>query len=383
MPGFAVAAIVIASIAAMAGNVMPVMAGMLSDLRALDEGELGFVVACGTLAGLVTSLAAPQWIARVDLRYAVGLALAVAALGLLGLRFAPSLATLFVTQILAGAASVVIASSCLTVIAQLPNPVRAYGLKTTTDVVFAGSFLAIVPGLHIGLGGFVGVLAILSLLAAPLAARLPAKPAQRDRDGVSMRLRDAPWSAWLALATIVVFYVGGIGVWVFLERIALHANLSRETTSDAIAIGLFVGVLGSLGAAASAGRSRPIWPESVAGLLLVASFVALTHFAGAAQFYVAVFVFNCSWNFFVPFVIGQIAARDSSGRMASLVPGTVMIGGVFGPVLMGLLIRSSDYAAAMSVMTVLVAASVAGYVAIARIPYARVVVPLQSPVAKV
>ena len=137
MPVFAVAAIVIASIAAMPGNVLPVMAGLLSDFHSLDEVEVGFLIASGTLAGLLISVTAPQWIARVDLRYAIAIALVLDAMGLLGLRFAPGVVALFAAQALAGASSVVIASVCLTVIAKLPNPTRAYSIKITTDVVFA------------------------------------------------------------------------------------------------------------------------------------------------------------------------------------------------------------------------------------------------------
>lgn len=367
MPIFAVAAIVIASIAAMPGNVLPVMAGMLSDFHALDEVELGFLVATGTLAGLVTSLTAPHWIGRVNLRYAITIALTFAAIGLLGLRYAPGVVALVCAQAMAGASSIVVASICLTVIAKLPNPTRAYSLKITTDVIFAGSFLALMPSLNVGLAGFVIALAVTSLVAAPLALRLPARATTQSRtDGSPIRLRDAPFSAWLALLTIVVFYVGGIGVWAFLERFAVHAGLDRDTASNAIAAGLFVGVIGSLSAAFFAGRTKKIWPETASGIVLVASLAMLTYIEGAAQFYVAVFIFNCSWNFFIPFVIGLIARRDSTGRMSSLVPGTLMIGGVLGPVLVGTLIRSSGYEIAMIVMTAIVALSVGGYVAISR-----------------
>ena len=374
MPIFAVAAIVIASIAAMPGNVLPVMAGMLSDFHSLDEVELGFLVASGTFAGLLTSLTAPHWIGRVNLRYAIAIALTVAAIGLLGLRFAPGVVALVCAQAMAGASSIVVASICLTVIAQLPNPTRAYSLKITTDVIFAGSFLALVPSLHVGLAGFVVALAVTSVVAVPLAMRLPARAkAQARTDGSPIRLRDAPWSAWLALITIVVFYVGGIGVWAFLERLAVHAGLDHGTASNAIAAGLFVGVAGSLSAAFFAGRTKKIWPETTSGLVLVASLAMLTYIEGAAQFYAAVFVFNCSWNFFIPFVIGLIARRDSTGRLSSLVPGTLMIGGVLGPVIVGTLIRSSGYEIAMIAMTSIVALSVCGYVAIARGRYVAAV----------
>jgi len=237
----------------------------------------------------------------------------------------------------------------------------------------------------VGLAGFVVGLATVSLLAIPLVLKLPVRLASdAHADGAPLRLRDAPWSAWLALATIVVFYVGGLGVWVFLERIAVHATLDHATASDAIATGLFVGITGSLGAALFAGRTRRIWPETISGGLLVVSLVALTYFDSGGQFYAAVFLFNCSWNFFVPFVIGQIAGRDSTGRLSSLVPGALMIGGVFGPILMGLLIRASGYGVAMTTMTLLVAASIIGYVTIARVPHPTAVGRLlQQPAAKV
>ena len=102
--------------------------------------------------------------------------------------------------------------------------------------------------------------------------------------------------------------------------------------------------------------------------MLVASFAMLTFVDGTAQFYFAVFVFNCSWNFFIPFVIGLVAGRDSTGRLSSLVPGTVMIGGVLGPVLAGAMIRASGYRTAMIVMTLIVATSIAGYILIASKP---------------
>lgn len=361
------AAIVIASVAAMPGNVMPVLAGLLSDFRSLDEVALGLLIASGTLAGLITSLTAPHWVGRVNLRYTIALALGAAALGLIGLRVAPGGVPLFLSQALAGAAAMVVACSCLTIIARLPNPTRAYSIKVTTDVVLAGTFLALVPASLLGLGGFVALIAAISVAAVALTPKLPARVAAAQRaDGSPSRLRDAPAAAWLVLVTIVVFYIGGIGVWVFLERLAVQANIDRATASNAIAAGLFVGVIGSLGAAVLAGRTRRIWPETSSALVLVGSLIMLTYLQSAAQFYIAVFVFNASWNFFIPFVIGHLARSDTTGRLASLVPGTVATGGIVGPVLIGALIRSSGYTLAMLAMTLIVAASIAGYVALAK-----------------
>jgi len=53
------------------------------------------------------------------------------------------------------------------------------------------------------------------------------------------------------------------------------------------------------------------------------------------------------------------------------VPGTVMIGGVLGPMLFGGLVRTFGYDVAMTTMTAIVAASIAAYILVARAPHAR------------
>jgi hypothetical protein len=59
MPIHAWVAIVLASTAAVPGNVLPVLAGMLADHYAIDEATIGYLIGANTLAGLVASLTAP------------------------------------------------------------------------------------------------------------------------------------------------------------------------------------------------------------------------------------------------------------------------------------------------------------------------------------
>jgi predicted MFS family arabinose efflux permease len=367
MPISAWAAILLASAAAIPGNVLPVLAGLLSDHYSIDEAQIGYLIAANTLAGLLASLTAPYWISRVNFRYAALLGVVLLPLALLGLGYAPGLTTLFLAEALLGAANIVIASIGLTVVAQLKNPTRAWGIKISTDVIFAGTFLWFVPTAALGLRGFVGVLAVLLVVVAPLVLWMPKHAhIRRSADGSPQPLRGAPWPAWLALVTMVVFYISGIGVWTFLERIIVHAGLDQAMASDIIAAGLFVGIIGSLGAAAFAGRTVRIWPQSASGLVFVGSVAWLAYSSSVVQFYAAVFVFNCAWNFFMPFVMGLVARSDTTGRLPALVPGTVMLGGIIGPPMAGILIRMTSYESMLLVMTAIAAAAIATYVAIAR-----------------
>jgi predicted MFS family arabinose efflux permease len=339
---------------------------MLADHYSIDEATIGYLIGANTLAGLLASLSAPYWVSRVNFRYAAALGFIAIPLALLGLGYAPGLVSLFCAEALLGAGNIVIASMCLTVIAQVDNPARAWSIKISTDVVFAGVFLGLVPVFGLHLIAFVAILAVYFGVVAPLVSKLPRHATlRRSADGTPASLRSAPGSAWLALATMAVFYTSGIAVWTFLERLAIHSGFSRIAASEAIAIGIFVGIIGSLGAAMVAGRTRRIWPQTTSGIVFVASVAAIGFSTNLIEFYAAVFIFNCSWNFFTPFVMGLLAARDKTGRLASLVPGTVMAGGVVGPPLAGVLIKSTGYETTMVVMTAIAGLAIASYVSIA------------------
>lgn len=366
MPAPAIVAILIASVGAMPGNVMPILSGLLADFHRLDEAEIGYFVASGTLAGLIASASAPYWISRIDLRWTVGGCLLLYASGLFALPRADSLAALFAIQFLLGGATIVIASGCVTVLARQRNPARVLSLKISSDVIVAGAFLYLLPITALGLEGFLFALSACFAVAAALAPRLPGAamvgPSTASSGAAAGR---APAVAWLALATMVVFNVAGVGVWVFLGRLAQHAALDEGTGANVIAAGLFIGIAGALGAASLAGRSARIWPQLVAGVVFVGSIPALAFADTTPLFVAAVFVFNIAWNFFVPFVMGLLATRDGSGRLASLLPGTGMLGGVLGPPLAGTLMREAGYETATITMAAIAAVAIASYATLA------------------
>jgi hypothetical protein len=100
--------------------------------------------------------------------------------------------------------------------------------------------------------------------------------------------------------------------------------------------------------------------------LFVVSIPLLAFADGPVQYGAALFVFNAAWNFFMPFIIGLLAARDSTARLAALVPGTAMLGGIIGPPLAGNLMNLASDEAACLVMALISGAAIAGYVALAR-----------------
>jgi len=369
MPPLAIFAILIASVTALPANVLPVTLGLLTGRYALEPAAIGYLVAANTLAGLCTSLSAPYWVHRFSLRVLVTVFLVVMAFGIVALGHAPSLTVLFGVQVVLGVTAVGIASICVSVIARLDNPARAYGFKITADIVLAGTFLALIPVGRLDLETYVLLLAAPFLLALPLVRGLSADRHVEGQAAIgSLALSSAPRTAWLVLVAMVVFYVAGAGMWPFLERLGLHAGLDQGAAANMIAAGLFVGMVGSLGAVAVAGRVAGIWPQTVCGVLFMASIPALAYADGPWAFAAAIFVFNAAWNFFIPFVVALVSVRDTTRRLGALVPGTAMLGGIIGPPLAGNLIGLAGYELATLVMMAVCGASIVGYVLLERTP---------------
>jgi len=285
----------------------------------------------------------------------------------LRLAFAPNAAAIYPIQFVLGGTAVVVSSCCISILARLHNPARAMSIKTSSDIVLASALLYLLPVQTLGFRGFVVVLALVFALGLLLVPKLPERVAEGAHASTPTRsLGTAPLDAWLALATMVAFNVGGVAVWVFLGKLAVHAGLDVREGSNVIAAGLFVGIFGSIGAAALAGQSKRIWPQVTSGIAFLGSVPALAAASGLVQFTAAVFVFNVAWNFFMPFVMGLLATRDDTGRLAALIPGTNMLGGIVGPPLAGSLMTTMGYSTAMWTMTAIASVSIGSYVWLSR-----------------
>ena len=358
--------ILVGSIAAIPPNIMPVLSAELVRQYSLSDAQLGYFVAAGTLAGAIASLSAPYWVSRVRIQWVILGSLLLYACAIHALPVAPSVSLLYSLQFLLGGCLVVVSSICSSVLLRRANPARTMSLKISSDVIIASSFLYLLPVSILGLSGLVGAVSLCFAIGVGVAFFWP-----EDHDRMTPRPASAhqtsaaPKGAWWVLATLVVFYTAGVSGWNYLGRLALHAGLDVKESSSAIAGGLLLGIIGSLGAAALAGRFRTIWPETLSGLAFAGSVVALGSVKGFVPFLVAALLFNITWNFFIPYLMGLLAWHDHSGRLATLLPATAMLGGVVGPPITGNLMQYASYEVAMFVMGGLAACSIASYFVLA------------------
>lgn len=235
------------------------------------------------------------------------------------------------------------------ILADLPNKVRAYGvrqgveLSVTAAVLFALPPLVIVrfkyPGAALALAGVVVVLGISALW-------LPTGPASAGTDdsATTPPLRGPlPAASWWALGVFFLFLVGNIGLWAFLERIGAALQIAPTQMGLVFAVLKLLGDFAAFFVASFGERGGHRWPYGMVlmgvalGIGLLASASSFLPFALGAWAWEFAFTCGCVYQ------VAAIARSDASGRAVMLVPAAFALGSMVGPGLAGQLVAGGSF----------------------------------------
>ena len=348
--GFMLSASIASTIGGLPFNALPVLLGSLADSFQLAPQAVGMMGSICFAGYLVGTLGAPLWINRMNWRVLT----VVSAFGTAG-AFAlssqvSSVQALYVVWALIGFFASTMTCLGMRILSDLPNKVRAYGvrqgveLSVTAAVLFGLPPLVIAvwkyPGAALALAGVVLVLGLSAFwvprhpLAAGDGAGTEAAPPARGA---------LPAASWVTMAVFFVFLAGNIALWAFLERIGAGLKIAPAE------MGLVFAVLKLLGGAAAfavaaigdrAGARLPFWVVLAVigvglGLLITAgSFVPF-----ALGAWIWEFAFTCG----CVFQAAAIARSDASGRAVMLVPAVFALSSMVGPGVAGQLAAGGTY----------------------------------------
>ncbi len=336
-------------------NLLPVMLGSMADSFGLDAraaGLMGSVCFAGYLLG---TLGAPLWMNRLNWRLLTVVSTAGTALFFALSAGVTSLPVLYGMWALIGFFASTMTCLGMRILSDLPNKVRAFGvrqgveLSVTALVLFALPPLVIAhfkyPGAALALAGVVAVLG-LSALWVPhgpptpvpsTASGEPVSAAAATPAATATGHRGLPAASWWALGLFFLFLVGNIGLWAFLERIGTTLKVAPTEMGIVFAVLKLLGGVAAFSVAALGERLAPLRAALLVlvgigiGLALLAS-AGATGFAGfALGAWVWEFAFTCG----CVFQTAAIARSDPSGRAVTLVPGAFALSSMAGPGLAG------------------------------------------------
>lgn len=305
-------------IAHLGTSTMPFQISALIGGRKLSGSEAGLFGFCEIGALAATMVLISPVIHRMRSAYAgtVG-AFAAAVANVVLFAASPSYEIMLVLAVMAGCGFGLVFAASVTGGSTAHNPDRVYSIGNGGALVFVVCLMFVLPYAANRFGamgpflvsGIVLVLIAPTMMAFSARAELPPTPSARAA-------RDP---AVIALVVMWAGYSLGSGaLWSFAGEIAKTIKISPETTGAILSATTATGVLGTVLAAAVAGRVPRI-PAACVGLLGTGLSCLLMGFAsGPASYAIGALTYWVFYMFQYPLFLGIAATLDPEGRVGVL-----------------------------------------------------------------
>jgi len=329
-------------------NLAPLFLAAAAERFTLSDQQIGGLISVEVAGIALASFAGLFLVPRFGCRRIGTIGLVVIVVGNLVANRAPDYWTLLILRFVIGFCGDGMAYvAAIMALGRLPNPTRGFALLSLSNMVFAGSSLALLPQLAGGAhwSNITVWISATALVGSILIRGLPGP----EGNGHDARLTLALFSrvGTLALVGLLMFSINLGAVWGYAERIGSASGLGIEKIGFYLSISLAFQGLGSLTAAViSTGTDRRLLLFAVLGLQLVALGMLAWSDSGAA-FLVAISMWGFSWNIGIANILGIVAGLPNGGRVLALAPGTEAVGISLGPAIAAAMIAPGAYAPVM------------------------------------
>ncbi len=335
----------VSAIGGLVFNTMPILLGTAGEAFGLTPAQLGTLSLTAGIGYLLGTLTGPLWVEYVNWRVAAfAIVAAVIASFLLATQLSGT--AIYVGFAIFGFFCALAIALAMRVLADMPDPERAYGTRLSVELVSIGVFLILLPVLFISRAGFSGAMTGLALFAALLGLGVFAFP-KRSSSETASQLKGFPnWQqagpSWSVLGIFTIYLLANVGLFFFLYVIAQDFNPTPAQN------GLMFGVLKWLGGAAGAvgaiigARAGIRIPHVVAFLILLVGVIGLF----TAKSFTAYMVSSWIWEF--GFTLGclyqtaAIVRFDLSNKLVVLVPMAFGVSMIFGGKIAGQILEGGS-----------------------------------------
>lgn len=302
--------------------------GISSEIAGLvSSAELGMLA--------LTAFLLPALLERLNLRNLVLLA----TVGLIGGNLisihAGSFYVFVLCRLLVGLCDGAVLATISTLAGQGVNPRETFAnlqfAQVLSSMVFYGISATLIG--HLGTAGVFGYYAVFSCLCLLPLRQLPehsAIPGPME----STILEASSVSLWRivpGLAGLMLLATSVNTILASVVPLGLHSGLPISTISLTMALSGSMGLVGSLAAQRLGDRLGIILPLLVAAVMLASAAVIFGQAKGLFSFASAAILLLSALFFVIPYLMGEIARLDASGRSVARGQAAMMIGSAIGP----------------------------------------------------
>ena len=341
-----VAACLMSSAGAIVYLISPVLVGSAIDSLGLTNDQAGLLIASYFAGYTIITISAVAWLHKVNMRTAAWLSsLAFIASLVIGTSVS-SLAGAMLTMLVGGAGAGMLYGISITIISQSDDPDRYFGFALASQLLLGSALLFAGPA-YIGPNwGYSGILAATAVFVALMSLVIPWAPRAisslgTDEKGAEQSVPVA--SILTGIGAVLVWFTGYSGIYAFIERIGVEGGLTGHQIGLVLSLTILTGLAGALGAAWMGDRFGKIKPHLIGAIGAIVTVVLLLDGPELIRYSFAIVCLTLSINFWLAYMLGGVAAIDTSGRFAVLVTAALGVGATIGPAIAGGLIANSNY----------------------------------------
>ncbi len=341
---------------------LPLMvSGIIDDLD-FSKKQAGYIAAIEMAGIAIATGFGIFWVRRVNWVLVASIATIVLAVANWASTGIGNFEAMFVTRFVVGLASGALLAIGMACQSDSDKADHIFGYWVAAQMTVSSVGYILLPRVResFGVDGFFLAIALTGLTAFIAILFLPQRGIKRE--SVANSKHEAIVTSSFALFGALLFFMAQGGVWAFLERLGLAANLSVTQIGFALAISSYLGIVGGLAKNWATDFMGPLSPFAIVVIGELGMLVIFATNPGNLMFIVAVCALQFCWAMGMAAFLSSFNLIDQSGGLVLLLMSVAKVGYSLGPALMGWLIVGDDYsyvimsAAAMVVAGMLIAA---------------------------
>ncbi len=225
------------------------------------------------------------------------------------------------------------------------KPERLFGIWTIFNMIVASTlFFVVMPRVTAlwGLDGVFGALATAGLVGTVALGWYPSNP-KRDQGETGAAQPLNVRKAVIGLIAMFCVFLAHGGIWAYMERIGLAANVDAQFISRVLGSAALAGLVGGLMVTWLSTKAGRVLPNGIALGGSIAGLLFVINGSSAVAFVAAAMLFYLAWVFGLPYLMGVIAGLDPGGRVAAFAIVMQNAGLAAGPAVAGFVITGEGY----------------------------------------
>jgi predicted MFS family arabinose efflux permease len=326
--------------------ISPVLVGSAMDSMGLSSDQAGLLIASYFAGYTLITISAVLWLPRVNMRTTAWVFSLVFVAGLLGAAKQTSLSGSIIAMFISGTGAGMLYGISITIVGQSDDPDRYFGFALASQLLLGSVMLFAGPAWIGPNWGYTGILTATAAFVALMSVAISWAPIAIAKGPVSPSGEPLQVPTSLVLVSIVavlIWFMGYSGIYAFVERIGVDSGLSGQQIGLVLSLTIITGMIGALGAASLGDRYGKIKPHIAGAVGAVITILLLNSQTNLASYSLAIIFLTLSLNFWLAYMLGAVAAIDTSGRFAVLTTAALGVGATIGPAIAGGLINGSIF----------------------------------------